>query len=452
MPSSRSPAKPLWEPTAKQAEYLAAGEDEVLYGGAAGGGKTDALVIDAMGGQQGAVYNPIYRALLLRRTFAELKEVKDRAQAIYPVLVPGAVHVSSDNEWRFPSGARIEFGYLQSETDVMQYQSRQFQFLGWEELTQWPTSYAYEYMQSRLRAPERANLVCYTRATTNPGGPGEKWVRARFRIDDIGTATCFYVEAEGRKFWRRFLPATLRDNPHITAEYRQRLLLLPEADREALLNGRWGIINVPGAIYGADLGRMREEGRITRVPHDPRIPVETYWDLGYGDHTAIWCRQRVGPEIRCIAYYEANKQSFDHYAQWLADKKWTFSRHVLPHDAASKWLGTGKSIEEIAKDLLTGKVEVGPRLDVEDRINATRMMFPRVWIDETGCADGLRALQHYRREYSDKLGQDKPVPLHDWASHGSDAFGYMALDAEKPERQKRQQQERRAPVAGGWMR
>lgn len=112
----------IWAPTPKQAEFLAASEDEVLYGGAAGSGKSDALVIDALGGQIGAVQLPEYRALFLRRTYPELKEIVDRTQAIYPAIAPGARFV--EPEWRFPSGARLELGYLDRDTDVMRYQSR----------------------------------------------------------------------------------------------------------------------------------------------------------------------------------------------------------------------------------------------------------------------------------------------------------------------------------------
>ena len=119
----------VWQPTPRQAEFLAASEDEVLYGGSAGGGKTDALVIDALGAQHRAVEQPEYRGLLLRRTYAELKEVVDRTQAIYPRVYPGSRYVEPD--WRFPSGARLEFGYLDRDTDVFRYQSRQFQWIGW---------------------------------------------------------------------------------------------------------------------------------------------------------------------------------------------------------------------------------------------------------------------------------------------------------------------------------
>src|SRR5436190_17999529 len=153
--SSRSLRRILWEPTPRQVEFLAADEDEVLYGGAAGGGKTDGLVVDAMGGQQRAVFNPLYRALLLRRTYGELREVMDRAQALYPTAIPGAVYHVQDKHWQFPSGARIEFGYCEATQDVYQYQSRQFQYIGWEEVNQWPTSFASEYLLSRLRPPVR---------------------------------------------------------------------------------------------------------------------------------------------------------------------------------------------------------------------------------------------------------------------------------------------------------
>jgi len=419
------PSDAIWWPTPKQAEYLASTEDEVLYGGAAGGGKTDALTIDALGLQQSAVANPDYRALLLRRTYPELKEVIDRSRTIYPQVSPGAVYHESEHEWRFPSGARIELGYLERDSDVLRYQSRQFQFLGWEELTQWPTDYPYRYMLSRLRTTERSSLRCYCRATSNPGGPGERWVREYWQIQPNGMDTCFAVPAGDRTFGRRFIRATLRDNPHIHADYADRLKLLPEADRKALLDGLWGVINVPGAIFKAEMDAAHSDGRITSVPYQRELMVHTYWDIGIGDSTAIWCVQFVGAEVHLIDYHEEAGKDIAYYVGWLNQRGYAYGTDWLPHDAQARELGTGKSIEELLRGM-DRLVRITPMLKIESGIQAARMLMHRCWFDAKRCERGIETLSNYRRDYNNRIGEFFS-PLHDWASHGADAFRYLAV-------------------------
>jgi hypothetical protein len=169
----------IWQPTERQSEFLEASEDEVLYGGAAGGGKSNALVIDALGLHVQAIMKPEYRALILRRTFVDLKEIIDRSRALYPQIVRGATYNNQGAFWQFPSGARIELGHLDSDDDRNRYQSRQFQWLGWEELAQWPTEALYTYMMTRLRKPERLDIPLSIRATCNPDGIGARWIAKR---------------------------------------------------------------------------------------------------------------------------------------------------------------------------------------------------------------------------------------------------------------------------------
>src|SRR6516162_11704210 len=415
----------IWTPTPKQAEFLAAPEDEVLYGGAAGSGKSDALIIDALGGQCGAVQLPEYRALLLRRTFPELREIVDRTQAIYPKVVPGAIYVEPD--WRFPSGARLELGYLDRDTDVMRYQSRQFQWIGWEELAQWATPYPYTYMLSRLRRPERLSIRCYVRATCNPDGPGARWIAERFGIAPDGQSTRREIIVDGRKFRLRFIAARLADNPHLAGTgYREQLMRLPDEIRRALLDGRWDEPIVGGAIYTEALSAAREEGRICQVPHDPSLRVDTWWDLGVADATAIWITQDAGRELRVIDYYEAEGEGLPHYAHVLDKKGYLYGRHVAPHDIAVRELGSGRSRIETAAQLGI-RFEKAKQLDLEDGIHATRMLFPRMWFDAAKCKVGLEALARYRRSYNRQLGEYMASVVHDHASHAADALRTLGI-------------------------
>ena len=181
-----------------------------------------------------------------------------------------------------------------------------------------------------------------------------------------------------------------------------------------------------GAIYANEYQRARNDRRFGNVPHDPMLEVSTFWDLGIGDSTAIWFAQVNGSEIRLIDYYENNAQPLDHYVQVLKAKPYTYAGHWLPHDAQARQLTSGKSSLEILTALRM-PAQVAPKLSLEDGINAARMLWPRCWFDETKTARGLECLQNYRRELNEKLGEFRATPVHDWASHGADAFRYLAV-------------------------
>lgn len=417
----------IWAPTPKQEEFLSASETELLYGGAAGGGKTDALIIDALGLWQDALSVPRYRALLLRTTFPQLREVIDRTRAIYPRIVPGAFYHTGDKEWRFPSGAKVIFGYLERDSDCDNYQGQEYQYIGFEELTQWGSSYCFDYLRSRLRGTDLKKLM---RATCNPGGIGSKWVQDYWRISDDGSPSKFKlaydVDGELVEISRRFIPARVTDNPHLPAAYRANLMAQSDVVRKALLEGRWDVQDIPGAIYKSELEAARSEGRVTKVPYDPSVPVYVSWDLGIGDATAIWCAQIVGREIHLIDYYEASGEPLTHYCEWLDKRGYRYAEDLFPHDARARELGTGKSREELAR--ANGrKVRIVPRLAIEDGINAVRQAFPRLWVDAERCKRGIECLQNYRREYNDKMGEFKAQPVHDRWSHGSDSARYLCV-------------------------
>lgn len=181
-----------------------------------------------------------------------------------------------------------------------------------------------------------------------------------------------------------------------------------------------------GAIYANEYQAARDSGRITRVPYDPALEVATFWDIGIGDSTAIWFVQRNGAEVRLIDYYEANAQPLSHYVSVLKSRPYIYSDDWLPHDAQAKELTSGKSAQELLI-ALGRRVRITPKLTLEDGINAARMVFPRCWFDEQATRRGLECLQNYRRELNEKLGEFRAIPVHDWASHGADAFRYLAV-------------------------
>lgn len=185
-----------------------------------------------------------------------------------------------------------------------------------------------------------------------------------------------------------------------------------------------------GAIYAKEYQAAREGGRFARVPHDGLLQTSTFWDLGIGDSTAIWFAQQARGEIRLIDYYEASAMPLDHYVQVVKAKPYTYATHWLPHDSQAKQLTSGKSTLEIMLALGL-PARVTPKLSLEDGINAARMVWPRCWFDEAKTARGLECLQNYRRELNEKLGEFRATPVHDWASHGADAFRYLAVSIDQ---------------------
>ena len=184
---------------------------------------------------------------------------------------------------------------------------------------------------------------------------------------------------------------------------------------------------IQGAFYAKEMKEATEDGRISNVPYDRAASVITAWDLGIGDSTAIWFAQFVGQEIRVIDYYENSGVGLDHYAKVLLDKEYHYEQHILPHDVQVKELGTGKSRLETLDALGIRNIEIAPKLAVEDGIQAARTMIPKCWFDADNCTRGIEALRQYRRDFDEKLKTWRGRPLHDWTSHGADAFRYLAV-------------------------
>jgi len=248
----------------QQAFLMMTSVREVIFGGAAGGGKSDALLMAALQ----YVDVPGYAGLLLRRTFADLKlpgALMDRAQAwLGPT---GAQWRGQDTTWTFPSGASLTFGYLQHEGDKFRYQSSEFQFIGFDELTQFNES-QYRYMFSRLRKKRDVPVALRMRSASNPGGVGHDWVKRRFALGDEITPFERF-----KTLGRVFVPAKLTDNPSLDTEtYLTSLAELDPVTRQQLLEGDWSA-RTPGSKF------RREWFEI--LPEPPRNGMRKVrrWDL-----------------------------------------------------------------------------------------------------------------------------------------------------------------------------
>ena len=293
-----------------QTDFLAASEREVLYGGSAGGGKSYAMLADPLR----YMGHPSFSGLLLRHTTEELRELIFKSQELYPKIWKGIKWSERKMQWLAPSGARLWLSYLDRDDDVLRYQGLAFSWIGFDELTQWATPFAWNYMRSRLRSVSH-DLPVYMRATTNPGGRGHGWVKKMFidpapagksfEAQDIETGEVLrYPEGHSKAgkalFKRRFIPARLMDNPYLAdqGDYEAMLLSLPEQQRRQLLEGDWDIKE--GAAF-------TEFNRDIHVVEPYTIPNN--WvkfracDYGYGSKSAVlWIA--VSPSEQLVVYRE----------------------------------------------------------------------------------------------------------------------------------------------------
>lgn len=183
------------------------------------------------------------------------------------------------------------------------------------------------------------------------------------------------------------------------------------------------------AVFGEQVFRCREEGRVTRVPHDSRLPVTTFWDMGR-DGTAVWFLQTVRSEVRVIDYYDSYQSDITADLTILKNKPYLYEKMWMPHDADHKNYSTGKTPKEIATEL-GFNVDIVPRLDKQSQIAAARIFFNRCWFDEEKTKRGFDALSSWHFGYDSKLRINSALPVHDWASHAGDAFCQAALSHEE---------------------
>jgi hypothetical protein len=181
-----------------------------------------------------------------------------------------------------------------------------------------------------------------------------------------------------------------------------------------------------GSYYGKILEELEEKDRITDVPYDAALPVNTYWDLGIGDTTAIWFGQRLRDEYRWIDYVEQSGEGLEFYVKELQKRGYVWGEHIFPHDAAARELGSGKSRIEMLRSLgVQGRVLEKHKLD--DGIHAARQLLRKSWFDRIKCERGLAALRNYTRKFDSKNKLWSTKPLHNWASNGADSFRYAAM-------------------------
>jgi phage terminase large subunit len=229
-----------------------------------------------------------------------------------------------------------------------------------------------------------------------------------------------------------------RDNPWFPSTLYDEMIELKEKDYDDYLHVWEGHCkrSLDGAVYAAELRELYAEGRVCNVQHHTAFRVNTYWDIGRSDATAIWFEQYIAGERRIIDYYEASLKSLEHFFQVLKERRsdlgtfYEYGTHWLPFDAGAKRLGTKRTVEEQLRDAFRqegARVKLVPKISKFDGIMALRSIFPTCFFDQQRTKDGLRALAHYHYVKDPDTDTMSKEPVHDWSSHGSDALRYLAV-------------------------
>tara|TARA_R110002020_G_scaffold298104_1_gene513846 strand:+ start:22 stop:1662 length:1641 start_codon:yes stop_codon:yes gene_type:complete len=420
-----------------QEEFLAAPEKEVLYGGAAGGGKSYAMLVDLLR----FASNGNHRALLLRRTLGELTELIDQSRKIYPRAFPGSKFKESKSTWAFPSGATATFSYVDKDSDVTRYQGQSFTWIGIDELGHYPTPYVWNYLRSRLRTTD-PDIETYMRASANPGGMGGWWIKKMF-IDptipnqpfwatDVDTgAVLKYGPSHARAgqplFQRKFIPARLTDNPYLmhSGEYEAMLLSLPEVERRRLLEGDWDVAE--GAAF-SEFDRSVHVVEPFEVPTNwPRIRAADYgfsspscvlwaaidWDSNIWVYRELYKKGLTGEDLGDLI---VQLEALDPPMQISVLDKSCWSKTGIGPSIAETMMTKGVRWVPSDSNRMAGKIEVHRRLKMDDITGQ-----PRLRIAST-CTNLIRTLPTL--PLSKTNSEDVDTKAED---HAYDALRYMVM-------------------------
>lgn len=252
----------------------------------------------------------------------------------------------------------------------------------------------------------------------------EIWVSFNTRFKTDATYKRFIVK-ENRPPDALVKKVSWRDNPWFPEELRIEKDHLYATDYEDYLHVWEGELKVyaEGAIYAKQLQTIRKRGQVCQIPIEAALVVNTYWDLGHNDETAIWFEQQVGPQRRFIDYYENRLMDIEHYARVLAERDYLYGRHYMPHDIQIKVLGMPKSRYELFIDAGVSPIITVPKIPSKNEgIDLTRAAMMAAWFDKDRCERGLECLSNYQYIYDENEDTYRLVPHHNWASNGADAF------------------------------
>ena len=406
-----------------QTDFLAASETDVLYGGAAGGGKSYAMLVDPLR----FAHRAAHRALILRRSMPELRELIDKSRELYPKAFPGAKFREVEKIWTFPSGAKLEFGFLERDADVYRYQGQAYSWIGFDEITHLNTEFSWNYLASRLRTTD-PEIQTYMRCTANPGGAGATWVKKRYVNPSEPNES--FVGKDG--LTRKFIPARLEDNPYLSKDgrYEQMLKALPEVQRRQLLEGNWDITE--GAAF-------TEFDVMVHVVTPFEIPIgwERLKGIDYGyasessciwgcvdpsDGTLIIYRElyRKGLTGEMLAQMITNMELEDPYSvQGVLDTAaWNRTGTTGP-TVGETLQRAGHKLRRADKNRIQGKIQIHEYLRVQPSGRPKIQIF-------NSCPNLIRELQSIPLDKSNPEDVDTHAP-----DHAYDALRYLIMSRPK---------------------
>ena len=406
-----------------QTEFLAAGELDVLYGGAAGGGKSYAMLVDPLR----YCHKPVHRALILRRSMPELRELIDKSRELYPKAFPGCKFREVEKLWNFPSGAKIEFGFLERDADVYRYQGQAYSWIGFDEITHLPTEFGWNYLASRLRTTD-PEIVPYLRCTANPGGVGAHWVKKRY-VDPYEPNKAF----EGSDgLTRKFIPARLDDNPYLAEDgrYEQMLKALPAVQRKQLLEGNWDITE------GAAFAEFDPDFHVIPPFQNP-VGWERIKGIDYGyasESACVW--GAIDPSDRTLIIYrelyQKNLTGVD-LAQLITQMEIEDPFSVAGVLDTAAWNRTGTTGPTVGETLVRAghklrradKNRIQGKIQIHEYLKVQQSGRPRIQIFNT-CPNLIRELQ------SIPLDRSNPEDVDTHAQdHAYDALRYLIMSRPK---------------------
>jgi hypothetical protein len=402
-----------------QTEFLAAPEKDVLYGGAAGGGKSYAMLVDPLR----YAHRPEHRALILRRSMPELRELIDKSRELYPKAFKGAKFREVDKIWKFPSGASVQFSFLEKDSDVYRFQGQAYSWIGFDEITHLPTEFAWNYLASRLRTTD-PEIQTYMRCTANPGGSGAHWVKKRY-IEPSPANDSFVGQDE---VTRKFIPALLDDNPYLAdTDYRKMLASLPPTQRKQLLEGNWDI-NEGAAFVEFDLSKHvippfdipPSWTRLKGVDYGYAAESAVIWAaIDPNDDTLIIYRELyqkglTGEDLaaRMTAYEEGDAHSISGVLDTAA---WNRTGYTGP-TIGEILVRAGHKLRPADKNRLSGKVQIHERLKLNKIDGRPKMQF------FNSCPNIIRELQTLPIDKTRPEDVDTKA-----ADHAYDALRYLIM-------------------------
>jgi len=402
-----------------QTDFLAAPERDVLYGGAAGGGKSYAMLIDPLR----FAHRAAHRALILRRSMPELRELIDKSRELYPKAFPGCKYKEVEKLWNFPSGAKVEFGFLERDADVYRYQGQAYSWIGFDEITHLPTEFGWNYLASRLRTTD-PEISTYMRCTANPGGVGANWVKKRY-VDPYPPNESFTGEDN---LTRKFIPARLDDNPYLAKDgrYEEMLMALPPTQRKQLLEGNWDVNE------GAAFTEFEQDVHVI-TPFEIPISWERVKGIDYGyasESACIW--GAVDPsDGTLIIYRELYRKGLTgvDLGQLITQMELQDPYSVQGVLDTAAWARTGTTGPTVGESLIRAghklrradKNRIQGKIQIHEYLRIQQSGRPRLQIFNN-CPNLIRELQSIPLDRSNPEDVDTHAP-----DHAYDALRYLIM-------------------------